>query len=365
MIQRAIPLLVLLECLEVRAQPAYVPPAPEQVTNYFATVLPCELKRGKQDDDTTLYRREPGYLDLHPALKAKFDRANKVLTFVKCKDGFLENKTLRELAILRNTIYSRYGWDGYRKPWLRDYFHAQPWFKPNPRFSYKLISEVDKKNAHLIGAREQSLTERELDRMRLDVYARHGKVWHDVPEWILKNRKTLTSCKAPPSEEIDWEATPEEQGEDDSWDCRYQGRSWYKANPAYSDALLTSDDRIELGLISRALGQSVVLGREVEKAGNDSPDRLYTLGELRQLSLRDLRLLRNTLYARHGRKFKSQILQDHFDGMSWYQLDPKYSDKLLTKNDQRNIALIKSVENEFGGPLTDDDWLTEPLTDGA
>ena len=51
--------------------------------------------------------------------------------------------------------------------------------------------------------------------------------------------------------------------------------------------------------------------------------------------------------------------------MSWYKVDAAYTDKLLSANDVRNIALIKSVENEFGGPLSDEDWLTEPAIDGA
>jgi len=86
---------------------------------------------------------------------------------------------------------------------------------------------------------------------------------------------------------------------------------------------------------------------------------------VRAMSLRDLRLLRNSIYARRGRPFRSPILRDHFSGMGWYQVNPDYSDRLLSRNDARNIALIKSVENEFGGPLTDDDWLIEPATDGA
>src|SRR5678809_261539 len=93
---------------------------------------------------------------------------------VTCSNGFLESKTLRELAILRNTIYSRYGWDGYRKPWLRDYFHAQPWFKPNPKFSYKQLSDVDRTNAHFIGTFEQTLTSTQLQSRRDELYARYG-----------------------------------------------------------------------------------------------------------------------------------------------------------------------------------------------
>src|SRR5262249_57990243 len=96
-----------------------------------------------------------------------------------------------------------------------------------------------------------------------------------------------------------------------------------------------------------------------------SLDRVLLPQELRTLSLRDLRLLRNTIYAKKGRTFKSEVLRDHFSRMSWYKVDSNYSDKLLSANDVRNIALIKSVENEFGGPLSDEDWLIEPASDRA
>jgi len=59
------------------------------------------------------------------------------------------------------------------------------------------------------------------------------------------------------------------------------------------------------------------------------------------------------------------VLRDHFAGMDWYKVREDYSDKLLSANDTRNITLIRSVENEFGGPLNDEDWLTEPVVDGA
>ena len=34
-------------------------------------------------------------------------------TEVTCEGKLLEQKSLRELSILRNTIYARYGWDRY------------------------------------------------------------------------------------------------------------------------------------------------------------------------------------------------------------------------------------------------------------
>jgi len=331
-----------LFCAHTAFADPYVAPPAASVPGYFATVLPCKVVR---PDDAG---------------------ARKPYATVTCTNGELTGKSLAALAILRNTIYARYGWDGFRKPWLHDHFHAQPWFKANKDFSYKLVSDVDKKNAHLIAAREQSLSETELFEMKAQVYARHGKIWNDLPKWTTKSGKEVRACKRPPgapSEDEDIDGDPADR----SNDCNFRKRAWYKPDPKYTDALLTSEDKIELGLIARALGSFAIDGNvdHDEEGKGNGLDRLLPVGELRQLSMRDLRLLRNTIYARRGRTFKSQILRDHFAGMSWYEINAAYTDKLLSKTDTRNISLIKSVENEFGGPLSDEDWLTEPATDGA
>jgi hypothetical protein len=320
----------LLLCPLYARGDAYTPAAADQIPGYFAQPMPCKIEHDG-------------------------------LTQVKCEGQLLEKKTLRELSILRNTIYARYGWDGYRKPWLRDYFHTQPWFKPNPKFSYKLLSDVDKKNAHLIAAREQSLTSTALTRMRDDLFAHHGKLWGDKFEFHLKNGKTVKAC-APPKNVVEDER--EQEGDWEPNDCRYAKEKWFKANPSFSEAELTADEKIELGLLARAMGEFALDSTQREKS-ESSLERILKPEELRQLSLRDLRLLRNTIYAKRGRGFKSQVLRDHFAGMDWYKVRDDYSDKLLSANDARNITLIRSVENEFGGPLNDEDWLTEPVVDGA
>jgi hypothetical protein len=254
----------------------FVPAPAETVSGYFAQPMPCRIER-----DPDIER-----------------------TIVTCKGELLEKKTLRELAILRNTIFARYGWGGFRKVWLREHFEKQPWFKVNPKFSYRQLSEADRKNAHFIAVREHAFTLTDLEMHKQDL--------------LEKGEKNLSP-----------------------------------------------EDRIELGLLARAMGQFALDDDKREKSESRSLDQLLRVDELRKLSLRDLRLLRNTIYARRGRPFKSQILQDHFKGMGWYKIDPAYSDRLLSKTDTRNISLIKSVENEFGGPMTDDDWLQEPAIDGA
>ncbi|MSP63971.1 MAG: YARHG domain-containing protein [Myxococcales bacterium] len=308
---------------------SYQPAPAASVASYHAALMPCRITPGQGGRDS-----------------------------VVCQGDLLENKTLRELALLRNTIYARYGWDAFRKPWLKAHFHAQPWFTPNPRFSYKLLTNADRKNAHFIGLREQSFTESELSRRQDDIDARYGRVWADVPEWEAGGKK-VRACARPKG--VDDER---DHDEDASRDCRYRKAKWYKADPKFSRDTISQDDKIELGLLSRARGQ-FALDDGAREEKESALDRLLPVAGLRQLSMRDLRILRNTIYARRGRRFKSKILQEHFQGMGWYRLDPAYTDKLLTATDQRNIALLKSVENEFGGPLSDEDYLAEPVLDMA
>jgi hypothetical protein len=274
----------------------------------------------------------------------------------------LDGKTLRELAILRNTIYARYGWDGYRKQWLHDYFHAQKWFKPNPSFSYKLISKADRHNAHVIGSMEASFTEAQLRAREAEIYARHGKVWDDKYEWTWKSGRKTRACERPKG--FDGDDDPVEDDGQRSYDCQFAREKWYKPNPRFSDADLTPDERVEIGLIGRALG-GFALDDGKRAQAEQSLDKLLAVAELRQLSLRDLRLLRNSIYARRGRPFKSPVIREHFQGMRWYKENAAYTDKLLSATDVRNVRLIRSVEEELGGALRDEDWLIEPTLDGA
>lgn len=66
--------------------------------------------------------------------------------------------------------------------------------------------------------------------------------------------------------------------------------------------------------------------------------------DLKNLDKEQLRLMRNAVYARHGRLFKSVDLQSLFNCYAWYKKNPNYSDNLLTEIDKYNIELIKMYE---------------------
>lgn len=73
-----------------------------------------------------------------------------------------------------------------------------------------------------------------------------------------------------------------------------------------------------------------------------------TLEYLETLSSKQLRLLRNAIYAQYGRSFLSWDLADNFLQCKWYKVNTKFSDSALNQIDRKNIKLIQSFEQKKG-----------------
>ncbi len=221
----------------------------------------------------------------------------------------LRFRPLRELTLMRNTIFARAG-NPFRKKWLAEYFGAQPWYHPLAATDESKLTDLDKKNAEIIATYDLSLPREQLQYMLQQVMA----------------------------------------------SVRAQGP--------------TPEDRIELRLLSARLGKWVGLGDtpEDERSPLEDPtilDKQLSVDQLKDLSRRDLRLLRNTIYARRGRPFRSELLRAYYEATDWYKSDSSYTDDRLNSVDSRNIKLIRSVEDQLGGPLTDfehkneDGWIVQ------
>ena len=68
--------------------------------------------------------------------------------------------------------------------------------------------------------------------------------------------------------------------------------------------------------------------------------------DLEDLDKVQLRIMRNAVYARHGRMFQSEDLQTLFNECSWYTKNPEYTDGFLTETDRYNISLIQKYEDK-------------------
>lgn len=83
----------------------------------------------------------------------------------------------------------------------------------------------------------------------------------------------------------------------------------------------------------------------------DAPFRFYTREELGALSLSDVWLASNEIYARHGRMFKDEGLQKYFDSKSWYMplYEPDVFDSMgdqFNEYERGNLDLLVSIRSE-------------------
>lgn len=79
---------------------------------------------------------------------------------------------------------------------------------------------------------------------------------------------------------------------------------------------------------------------------NSSSSQL-SAGDIQGLSKEQLKLARNEIYARHGRKFKDAALQEYFSKQSWYTPSIEadaFTEGMLSQVERDNIKLIQSYE---------------------
>lgn len=261
----------------------------------------------------------------------------------------LEGRSLYELSLMRNWIFARVG-NSFAIYWLDEYFSAQPWYKPAEKLDTSKLGRLDFENAQAIYEAERKTPE-QLDLLEAALFARHGHLRPADPEPLKAKLRAAEGFKENPAfdpkrlakeEVIELILFYNQRGIDVSYDAGYSAEAYWEA-----EVWNEKEQKWEPFLAT------VAEGGPVNPEWYDSVRRQYSAKELRKKSQRELRLLRNAIYARHGRPFKSVYLQNYFGHTSWYQPDPAYTDARLSEVDRRNIKLIKSVEDEMGGPISD------------
>ena len=133
--------------------------------------------------------------------------------------------------------------------------------------------------------------------------------------------------------QIGW--NPQAEWEDGAWDPEpgyfYRGKTQFFQG---------SDNLIYMLTFSRDKQYVSMLN-----TGPYFPDQTPLNPEiLQEKTPSELRLMRNAIFARHGRQFQSSDLQEHFNRQPWYRVNPDYDDSLLTEIDEQNIKRILEFE---------------------
>ena len=85
---------------------------------------------------------------------------------------------------------------------------------------------------------------------------------------------------------------------------------------------------------------------EIDKSyiGRGSYTNMYYDHTLEGKTLVELRLMRNEIYARHGKIFNSKDLREYFSKQSWYEPYPYYTPDMLSANEKHAMEMIQNME---------------------
>ena len=286
-------------------------------------------------------------------------------THKRVDDAQIAKLSLAELRSLRGIVFGRHGRPFTDEPDVQAYLKTRSWYRPNPKFSNASLSAIEKAN---------------LDVIRRAEMTKHARVETGDVRYLKDT--PITAQMLGHHTARDWEVLEAEigathgatfeSGEPDDVTAggqeiyllqRYfDDRYWYRRDETYDPKVLSSVERANIDTIKLARMRDLGL--------NVAPGLMYlfqstpmTDSVLKGLSLFDLRLLRNEVYARHGRRFETPWLRDYFKLQAWYKPRADFTIAELSQTEKDNVKVIQSVEAKRHEQLSTD-RLGEAQLDG-
>jgi len=251
-----------------------------------------------------------------------------------------------DLKLLRGIIFGRHG-RVFKDYDIKSYLEEQPWYKSNADFNNSMLNDIERRNLDVIRIAEASKHD--------TIQPGDMRYWRDRP---IPPRKLGKHSGA------EWkvllaevEAIHGKRFDGEPWLQQYfEERYWYFPDDKYDAKKLSAIEQKNLAILSDAQKKQrkvALLPGDMEYFEN----KTVTEQMLHGLSLHELRLLRNEIYARHGRMFHADWLQQYFSFQPWYAADENFKDEQLSGNDKVNVETIVQYENQIHQDLS-----TKPIT---
>ena len=252
----------------------------------------------------------------------------------------ISNLPLHDLKFLRGIIFGRHG-RVFKDPEIKTYLERQSWYKANSDFKNSLLNKIENANLDII---------RDAEAGKHD-FVQPG----DMRFW---RTRPLTTKKLGNHSGAEWlvlrsevEAIHGKRFNGEPWLQQYfDERYWYKSSDSYNPQQLTVIEQKNLLTIAAAQKRA----RKIALAPGDMElfeNKPISEPMLRGLSLNELRLLRNEIYARHGRQFQAPWLSQYFYSQPWYTADDNFKDEDLSGFDKQNVETIVAYENKIHDDL--------------
>ena len=262
------------------------------------------------------------------------------------KGAQIQNLPLEDLKLLRGLVFGRHG-RIFKDPEIKYFLESKSWYLANSEFKNSLLNDVER---------------RSLDLIRIAEASKHTTVQPgDMRYW---RERQIPTKKLGTRSGAEWnvlvaevEAIHGKRFDDQPWLQQYfEERYWYQANPNYDAKKLSAIERKNINILTGAQKRQrkvALLPGDMELFENKAISEQM----LRGLSLHELRLLRNEIYARHGRIFRTAWVDQYFNSQPWYVPDENFKDEELSGKDKQNVETIVRVEKRIHEQLS-----TKPVT---
>ena len=262
------------------------------------------------------------------------------------KQAQAQKLEMEDLKLLRGIVFGRHG-RVFKDYDINSYLEEQSWYKANPDFNNSMLNDVERRNLDVIRIAEASKHD--------TIQPGDMRYWRDRP---------ITPRKLGKHSGAEWkvllaevEAIHGKRFDGEPWLQQYfEERYWYFPDDKYDAKKLSAIEQRNLAILSDAQKKQrkvALLPGDMEYFEN----KTLTEQMLHGLSLHELRLLRNEIYARHGRMFHADWLQQYFSFQPWYSADENFKDEELSGNDKVNVETIVKYENQIHQELS-----TKPIT---
>lgn len=241
------------------------------------------------------------------------------------------------LRIVRGIVFGKHG-RIFKDRAIQDWLEGTKWYKKNRRFNNSMLNDTERKNLDVIREAEA--------KRHAQIEPGDMRFWRKTAftkEQVGDNSLIDLRIMRAEIEAIHGRTFPEEPQIQAYFDDRY----WYKPAKKYDPSQLTAIERKNIATLHEMEKEKRKLGLQpgVMRAFTNKP---ITPDQVDRLSLNELRLLRNEVYALEGRKFKTKWLADYFLNFEWYK--PTASAR-LNPIEERNVAVILKKENSIHDSL--------------
>ena len=255
--------------------------------------------------------------------------------------------SLGQLRHLRAIVFGRHGRPFADEPELHRFLQSRPWYRADPSFRNSRLSATERASLDVIRAAE---ADRHAQIETGDIRYRRDRAittamlgHHTRGDWDVIAAE-VEAVHGKIFEGTDGPDTTDADGNEVSYLQQYfTERYWYRADTAYTAERLSSVERANLDTITLArmhdLGLSVAPGMMYL-----FQDRALSDTMLKGVTLYELRVLRNEIYARHGRRFQTAWLRTYFSEQPWYRPSATFRESDLSEVEKANVKVITAAE---------------------